>query len=356
MFFADAAERKVVRRNPTIGWDADRHLPPIEDKERGWRSRAGFTLEQVVTLTTDPRIPEDRRVLYAIRFLGGPRPGEAANARWRNLDRARRPLWRLTLESSFNSPMRREKGTKTGAELNIPVHPVLQRMLESWEASGWEEFMGRAPEPDDLIVPRADGKQRLVSTSYKQFLADLATVRINAQRQYESRATFRNLALAAGVPKYQVDLITHPKPTQGPDYYARLDMLWSGLCAAVSAIDASAWNGRLSSLGERVTPEVTPRVTPDAPQNEKPPTSLKNVEGKMERKHQRLRRRPLHSPPLPPPRLTPTRKGFEPTRARWANWATTHANPHKAPVPQRFPALPFSASVLPSPHQSSEFL
>jgi hypothetical protein len=80
MFFADAAERKVVRRNPTAGWDADRHLPPVEDKKRGWRARAGFSLEQVVTLTTDRRIPDDRRVLYAMRFLGGPRPGEAANA------------------------------------------------------------------------------------------------------------------------------------------------------------------------------------------------------------------------------------------------------------------------------------
>ncbi len=31
------------------------------------------------------------------------------------------------------------KGTKTGAELNIPRYPVLQRMLGSWQASGWEE-------------------------------------------------------------------------------------------------------------------------------------------------------------------------------------------------------------------------
>ncbi len=122
--------------------------------------------------------------------------------------------------------MRREKGTKTGAELNIPVHPVLQCMLEEWEARGWKEFMDRKPGPDDLIVPRTDGTQRLVSTSYKQFKLDLAAVGIDFQRQYESRATFRNLALSAGVAKYQVDLITHPKPTQGPDFYNRLDMLW----------------------------------------------------------------------------------------------------------------------------------
>jgi len=73
VFFADAAERKVIRRNPTAGWNAERHLPAIEDKHRGWRERAGFSIEQVVRLTTDARIPEDRRVLYALRFLGGPR-------------------------------------------------------------------------------------------------------------------------------------------------------------------------------------------------------------------------------------------------------------------------------------------
>lgn len=143
VFFADALERKVIPKNRTAGWDADRHLPAVEDKERGWRARAGFSLEQVVTLTTDPRVPEDRRTLYALRFLGGLRPGEAANARWRDLDRSKRPLWRLMLESSFNSPMRQEKATKTGATLHIPIHPVLLAMLDAWEATGWEEFMGR---------------------------------------------------------------------------------------------------------------------------------------------------------------------------------------------------------------------
>jgi integrase len=284
VFFADAAERKVVRRNPTTGWDADRHLPPIEDKKRGWRSRAGFSLDQVVALTTDHRIPEDRRVLYAMRFLGGPRPGEAANARWRDLDRAKRPLWRLTLETSFNIAMRREKGTKTGAEINIPVHPVLQRILEDWETSGWQKLIGRKPEPTDFIVPRDDGRQRLVSTSYKQFKIDLAAVGLGFQRQYESRATFRNLALSTGVSKFQVDLITHPKPTQGPDYYNRLDMLWSGLCEAVLAIDPAAWDGTPAALPDPwVTTEVTTRVTVEGTTNDKPPTTLAVVGGEMER-------------------------------------------------------------------------
>ncbi len=145
VFFADAMERKVIRKNPTATWDADRHLPPIEDKKRGWRSLAGFSLDQVVVLTSDSRIPEDRRALYALRFLSGLRPGETSNARWRDPDRSKRPLWRLTLESSFNSPMRMEKATKTGASLHVPVHPVLQAILEAWEARGWEKFMDGSP-------------------------------------------------------------------------------------------------------------------------------------------------------------------------------------------------------------------
>ncbi len=303
VFFADAAERKVIRRNPTAGWNAERHLPAIEDKQRGWRERAGFSIDQVVSLTTDPRIPEDRRALYALRFLGGPRPGEASNARWRNLDKSRQPLWRLTLEAAFNSPMRREKSTKTGATLHIPIHPVLQRMLEEWWDEGWARYMGRAPQPDDLIFPRDDGKQRLVSGTYKQFKQDLETLGLATQRQYESRSTFRNLALSAGAAEFHVNLITHPKPKRASDYYTRLEMQWPGMCEAVVAIDASAWDGRTTAplalrqaQGERevrgalggpasdeVTAEVTVRVTVDGPTNEKPPTTLEVVGGEMER-------------------------------------------------------------------------
>ena len=199
VFFADAFERRAdtkMSRNPTSCWDADRHLPAIEDKNHGWRMNAGFTLEQVVVLTTDLRIPEDRRVLYSLRILGGPRPGgdsEAANARWRDIDRLKKPLWRLTLEQSFNSPMRQEKSTKTHATLTFPIHPVVQKLLLAWEAEGWEKFMGRKPTSDDFMFPRVDGKQRLVSGTYKQFLVDLAAVGFPAQPQYESRSTFRNL-------------------------------------------------------------------------------------------------------------------------------------------------------------------
>jgi hypothetical protein len=46
-----------------------------------------------------------------------------------------------------------EKTTKTDAVKHVPVHPMLAAMLAEWKLGGWAEMMGRAPGPDDLIVP-----------------------------------------------------------------------------------------------------------------------------------------------------------------------------------------------------------
>jgi len=261
VFFADALERKLVRVNPTLGWKVGKHLPRIEDKEVGWRRRAGFSLGDVVRLTTDERIAEDRRVLYALRFLGGPRPGEAANARWRDLDRTVRPLWRLTLGTSWSSESKLEKLTKTGAELNIPVHPILQALLERWESTGWQQFIGRKPEPTDLIFPRQDGEHRTVWATNERFQADLELLGIPVQRQYETRSTFRNLAMRAGASEFHLNLITHPKPKQASDFYTRLEMQWEQMCRAVLAIDPDAW-------------QVTVGVTVERPEKDKAPEPL----------------------------------------------------------------------------------
>jgi len=122
-------------------------------------------------------------------------------------------------------------------------------------------------------VPREDGLQRLVSGSYKQFQFDLETLGFPVQRQYESRSTFRNLALTADASEFHLNLITHPKPKRASDYYTRLEMQWPGMCAAVQAIPAAAWSGALAAppAGE-VTVGVTVTVTEKGTENEKPPT------------------------------------------------------------------------------------
>ena len=166
--------QEQARRIPTACWDADRHLPAMEDKQRGWRASAGFTLAQVVMLTTDRRIPGNRCALYALRFLSGVRPGEAANcpARPRSFETA-------AVAVHLGVVVQQSDACREGHEdRRNPPHPSPPRAPgdpRKAEAHGREEFMGRPPEAHDLVFPREDGKQRLVSGSYKQFKAELGS-------------------------------------------------------------------------------------------------------------------------------------------------------------------------------------
>jgi hypothetical protein len=98
---------------------------------------------------------------------------------------------------------------------------VLQGLLEHWEAKGWEEFIGRKPNPDDLIFPRQDGQHRTVWATNERSQADLRMLGIPTQRQYETRATFRNLTMRSGASEFHLNLITHPNPKQASDFYTR---------------------------------------------------------------------------------------------------------------------------------------
>ena len=62
-------------------------LPKKVDKDPDLPREAIFTREEVERLISDPRIPEDRRVLYGLKALAGLRHGEAAELRWRQYDR-----------------------------------------------------------------------------------------------------------------------------------------------------------------------------------------------------------------------------------------------------------------------------
>lgn len=53
---------------------------------------------------------------------------------------------------------------------------------------------------------------------------------IPRQRQYETRATFWNLAMRAGASEFHLNLITHPNPRQASDFYTRLEMQWEEMC------------------------------------------------------------------------------------------------------------------------------
>lgn len=245
MLFKDAVKRGIIARSPCT-WDAS-DLPDASTTSRSVGE--GFDLDQVELLIYDQRVPEDRRVLYALEFLTGMRTGEAAARRWKDWDlEFRGDLGRLVAADSYDSKSRSLNATtKTGVEKWLPVHPALAEILAAWKAEGFERFLGRQPQPEDPIVPaswafkkRPDGKPyptfRHHSASWRAFQDDLELLGIPAQRHYESRATFINLAEAGGATDDDVSTITHAGKRRSKDLYRRSKGLWPKVCRAVRFI------------------------------------------------------------------------------------------------------------------------
>lgn len=248
---SEAVDRDLIPVSP-CAWKTKRDLPPKMDRDSTKRRTGGFQPAEVAMLLVDTRIPEERRVLYALEFLTGMRTGEAAARRWRDWIEVE-PLGRLEVRTAWNTRIRTEKSTKTLVEKVVPVHPILARTLRTWKDEGWKRYVGRAPTEDDLIVPAERGGPRNASHSNKQFQDDLRTLELRAldverRTHYETRASFRSLAFAGGANRADVDLITHPSPRQASELYTRLDVIWPALCRAVACIALP--------IGE-VTQEVT---------------------------------------------------------------------------------------------------
>jgi integrase len=237
----DAVVDEILDFNPCVLKRGD--LPRKTDKDPRWRSGAVFTREEIEALICDDRIPEDRRVLYALEFFTGMRSGEAAALRWNAWDDRAQPLGKLAVAVSYDSRAKVEKATKTERPREVPVHPELANVLTSWWESGWTRFTGRRPTDDDLIVPAAHGGSRNVSYSLKAFHLDLATLGLRERRHYDSRRTFISLGQADGARKEVLKWITHGAAGDIVDLYTTLP--WATLCEAVACIKIGSRDARV---------------------------------------------------------------------------------------------------------------
>ena len=150
VMFRNATVDELIDVNPCILKRTD--LPKLMDKDPTWRAGAVFTRGELEQIISDERIPPDRRVMDAILGLAGLRFGEAAALRWRVYDTTLEPLGRLLVASSWHTRRREEKSTKTEQPRQVPVHPVLARILAEWKLGGWQVMMQRAPGPDDRLA------------------------------------------------------------------------------------------------------------------------------------------------------------------------------------------------------------
>jgi len=235
-FTMHAMFRKAVPRLIAVSpcsIDTD-DLPAKIDKDPEWRATAVFSKEELVTILTAPAIPEDRRACYAILFLAGLRFGEAAALRWRHYDAALTPLARLVVAHSYSTRHKHEKSVKTDNPRWVPVHPALAERLADWRVGGWRQLIGRAPGPDDLIVPSRRGQNRSNNHMLKKFHQDLERVGLRARRQHDARRTFISLAMAEGARKDILRWVTHGPKGDIVDLYTTLP--WHTLCEEVARL------------------------------------------------------------------------------------------------------------------------
>jgi integrase len=223
-------------------------LPKKRDKDPTWRRTAVFTREEVQTVisASDDLVPEDRRTLYALLFIGAMRFGEAAALAWRDYDAAAKPLGRLVVERSYSSKRRVIKGTKTENPREMPVHPTLASALASWRLGGFQRMTGRSPKLDDLIVPSRQGRPRNVNHMLRRFHEDLERVGLRARRQHDARRTFISIARADGARPDILKWATHGRPATVIDDYTTLP--WEVICAEVAKAKIRVLEGEVISM------------------------------------------------------------------------------------------------------------
>jgi integrase len=230
-----------------------RELPRKIDADPEWRSQATYAVREVEQLISDPRIPPARRVLHALKAIGGLRHEEAAALRWRHYDPSPEPLGRLAIARAYDSRACEEKATKSGAPRRMPVHPVLAKLLAAWKLSHWERIYGHPPGPDDLIVPTLTGRHVNVSDAGHDLTDDLTQlglrVMAGARRKrggHDLRSWFITTCQEHGAHRDLLRVCTHGAGTDVLDGYTRAT--WTALCAEVSKLRVSLLDGEVLEL------------------------------------------------------------------------------------------------------------
>ena len=213
-------------------------LPPLEDKDPEWRAAAIFTRAEAEALISDPRIPVDRRTLYALKLLAALRHGEAAGLRWRHWHDGR-----LVIANSYL-----RSGTKTGRTREVPVHPTLAAVLAEWKLA-----RPGATGADALIVPTRNGTARPAPDAQVSFLADLAKIGLRHRRGHDLRRTMITLALADGASREHLRYVTHGARAGREAFDLYHTPPWDALVKAVGCLRIERVSGRVIQLHEPAT-------------------------------------------------------------------------------------------------------
>lgn len=236
--FADAVRDELIAATPCTLTSRRGEIPQKIDHDPDFRRDAVFTRDEVIALISDPSLPIDRRVYYALGFLCGMRSGEIAGRRWRDIDATLTPLASIYVHSQI-TPRGEEKPTKTGDRRYVPIVPALSALLAEWREA-WAMYWRRSPQPEDLIVPSTqdrEGKRGRSETMLAAMRDDLATLKITRRipaARHAMRATFLTLLEESGAVMAIARRTTHAPPRDVAGGYARYG--WASICNEVGKL------------------------------------------------------------------------------------------------------------------------
>lgn len=258
--FKAAVVEELIDANPVVFERGV--LPKKQDKDPAWRAQAIFTRAEIEQIISDERLPEDRRVIYALKFFCG-RHTEVLRSTWSRYDATTEPLGTLHVVE-----------TKSGIARAVPVHPTLAKILASWKLGGWERMYGRAPKDDDLIVRtrRAGNTYRAADTQVR-FVEDLGKLGLRTKastrnrRGHDLRRTLITLARADGAIDSLLRWVTHgPRPSEILDVYSSPP--WADLCREIMKLKVRLLEGAVVQLHGIRGPVVVQDQQPSETTNE----------------------------------------------------------------------------------------
>ncbi len=270
--FENAVIDELILANPVKVRRGE--LPSKVDADPEWRSQATFTVREVERLISDPVIPVERRVLYALKALAGLRHGEAAALCWRHLDYTAEPLARINVVQAFSTRHVAVKSTKTKDTRAVPMHPTLAKILAAWKLTHWERIYGRAPRDDDFVVPARTMYCVAVGDAGKSMKTDLAALgmrvmagSLRARGGHDLRSWYETRLIEDGASSVLVRRTTHAPPKDVAGGYERFS--WEAICREISKLKVEILDGKVLELatgslqsekkaGARWTSVVTP--------------------------------------------------------------------------------------------------
>jgi integrase len=220
--FRAAVREGLITVNPCTLTTIDEELPKRDDADIEWRDTAVFEREEIVMLITDERVPEIRRILYALTFFAGLRMGEAVGRKWGDYNARKLPLGQFKVATQHDG-----KRLKTDRSRKVPVHPTLALILAAWKER-YALHYGAEPTDEDLIVRNGQGTMFLPNSTLQNLQRDLRNIGLRRRRFHDLRRSLISIAIDDGARGDILKVATHGQSKTIIDQYT--SNTWKAVC------------------------------------------------------------------------------------------------------------------------------